>query len=116
MPMGILGAHSGRVAGVQLYKQLGLPSEEVCELRMWKNASVFTSHYLRIGAASAASQKLRGLVHNVSPMGSAEPDQSRTPGSTNNPGGRDWEGEAQSTKHKAFGMQRKLPQSEDNGT
>ena len=96
VPMGIFGAHSTRGAGVQFYKQLGLSSEEVCELGKWKNTSAFTSHYLRIGAASAASQKLRGLVHNVSPMGSAEPDQSRTPGSASNPGGRDWEGEAQS--------------------
>ena len=94
--MGVYGAHSTRGAGVQLYKNLGLSSEQVCELGKWKNTGAFTSHYLRLGAAKAAARTLETLVHNVSPMGSAEPDQSRTPGNTSDLGGRDWEGEAQS--------------------
>jgi hypothetical protein len=96
VPVNIFGAHSTRGAGVQFYKSLGLSSEQVCEIGKWKNASAFTSHYLRVGAASKASTLLRDLVHNVSPMGSAEPDRSRTPGRTPEPGGRDREGEAQS--------------------
>ena len=63
-----------------MYKQLGLSSEEVCEIGKWKNTGAFTTHYLRVGASEKASEKLSSfLVHSVSSGRSAEPDQSRTP-------------------------------------
>ena len=77
VPMGVYGPHSTRGAGVQIYKTLGLSSAQVSELGKWKNTGAFTSHYLRLGAANAAARTLGTLVHNVSPMGSAEPDQSQ---------------------------------------
>ena len=95
VPTKIWGPHSTRGAGVQLYKYLGLNSEEVCEIGKWKNTAAFSSHYLRLDAALKAGEKLSALVHNVSPSRSAEPDQSRTPGNFYDLGGSDWEGEAQ---------------------
>ena len=91
------GPHSTRGAGVQLYKSLGLSSEEVCQLGVWKNVQSFTSHYLRLNAASRAVEALTGLVHNSSLGGSAEPELSRTPGNFGDPGGRDNKGEARKT-------------------
>ena len=98
VPMSVYGAHSTRGAGVSFYKKLGLSSEEVCELGQWKNVQAFSSHYLRIGAASAAQQNfaLPPIVHNVSPESCAEPEGSCTP-RRNNLGGNDPEGEAQSS-------------------
>ena len=46
----VWGAHSTRGAAVLLYKELGLSSEEVCELGKWKNLQAFPIHYLRLGA------------------------------------------------------------------
>ena len=81
IPMDIFGPHSTRGASVKMYKSLGLSSEVVCELGKWKNAGAFTSHYLRLGAASVASEVLSNtLVHNVSSWGSAEPERSPSPG------------------------------------
>jgi hypothetical protein len=89
------GPHSTRGAGVQLYKNLGLNSEEVCEVGKWKNLNAFTAHYSRLGASTKASQKIGHLVHTVSPMYSAESDWSSTPRRTDM-GGMDQEDEAQS--------------------
>ena len=44
--------HSTRGAGVTMLKQLGLSSEEVCEIGKWKNVAAFTSHYLRLEAST----------------------------------------------------------------
>ena len=96
VPMSVWGPHSTRGAGVLMYKQMGLSSEEVCEIGKWKNTSAFSSHYLRLGAPKRAAQELGSLVHTVSSWGSAESDQSRTPGTNLDPGGSDWEDEAQS--------------------
>ena len=75
IPMQIWKAHSTRGAGVAMYKNLGLTSEQVCELGKWKNVQAFSQHYLRIGAHKVASQKiLPFLVHKVSPLRSAKPD------------------------------------------
>ena len=49
--------HSTRGAGVTMLKQLGLSSEEVCEIGKWKNVAAFTSHYLRLGASTKVGQK-----------------------------------------------------------
>ena len=95
LPKGIWGPHSTRGAGVKMYKELGLSSEQVCEIGKWKNTGAFAAHYLRIGAPSCAQERLENMVHNVSLGGSAEPDWSRTPGSPSDPGGSDQEGEAQ---------------------
>ena len=89
------GPHSTRGAGVQLYKKLGLSSEEVCEVGKWKNVNAFTAHYSRLGASTKAGEKINHLVHKVSPMQRAESDWSSTPG-TQNQGGMDQEDEAQS--------------------
>jgi hypothetical protein len=79
-----------------MYKSLGLSSEEVCEIGKWKNVQAFSQHYLRIGAHKVASQKiLPFLVHKVSPLRSAKPDLTCTPGKTLDPGGNVREGEAQ---------------------
>ena len=94
VPVRFWGPHSTRGAGVRMYKDLGLSSEEVCELGKWKNHQAFASHYLRLGAAASAATFLNPVVHNVSPRDCAEPDQSRTPG-MEDLGGSDWEGEAQ---------------------
>ena len=94
--------HSTRGAGVAMYKKLGLSSEEVCKVGKWKNVQAFSTHYLRLGAAAHASEKLRGLVHTVSSWRSAEPDLSRTPGRNYfDQGGRDKEGGAQSQDEPA---------------
>jgi len=64
-----------------MYKNLGLTSEEVCEIGKWKNSQAFSNHYLRVGAPNiAATRLLRKFVHKISPERSAEPDWSRTPG------------------------------------
>ena len=96
VPMSVWGPHSTRGAGVLMYKQMGLSSEEVCEIGKWKNTNAFSSHYLRLGAPTRAARELDLMVHNVSSWGSAEYDQSRTPGTNGDPGGSDWEYEAQS--------------------
>jgi hypothetical protein len=88
------GPHSTRGAGVQLYKKLGLNSEEVCEVGKWKNVNAFTAHYSRLGASNKASQKINHLVHTVSPICSAESDWSSTP-RRKDMGGMDQEDEAQ---------------------
>ena len=66
--------HSTRGAGVTMYKQLVLTSEEVCEIGKWKNVGAFTSHYLRLGATNKVNEKITQIVHNVSPLNSADPD------------------------------------------
>ena len=88
-------AHSTRGTGVVLYKSFGLTTEQVCEIGKWKDVKAFSTHYLRLGAQEVASEKLKELVHNISPYRSAEPEVSRTP--TRNPdgGGRDTKGVAQ---------------------
>ena len=73
------GAHSTRGAGVAMYKNLGLSSEEACQIGQWKNTTAFTSHYLRLNAPEAASFKITNFVHNVSPWSGAQPERSRTP-------------------------------------
>jgi hypothetical protein len=92
----VWGSHSTRGAGVQLYKELGLSSEEVCEIGQWKNVQAFSSHYLRLGADKKASSLIYELVHKISHGDCAEPDMSRTPRKNYFvQGGRDMEGEAQ---------------------
>ena len=78
--------HATRGAGVTMYKNMGLTSEQVCEIGKWKNVSAFSSHYLRLGASNVAASKINELVHNVSPLETAESDLTCTPG-RNNPGG-----------------------------
>ena len=71
--------HSTRGAGVLMYKNLGLTSDEVCEIGKWKNPQAFAAHYLRLGAVKKASQKIQEqLVHNVSPCDWAYPDMACT--------------------------------------
>ena len=101
LPKGVWGAHSTRGAGVTMYKELGLSSEQVCEIGKWKNTGAFTSHYLRLGAPSSAREKIEEMVHSVSLVGSAMSDWSRTPGSPSDPGGSDQEGRAQTTNEPA---------------
>ena len=91
----IWGPHSTRGAGVTMYKELGLSSEEVCEIGKWKNETAFRGHYLRMGAPKRAGKQIATLVHTVSSGGSATPDWSRTPGNGIDPGGSDQEGGAQ---------------------
>ena len=91
------GPHSTRGAGVLMYKKGGLTSEQVCQIGQWKDIKSFTSHYLRLEAAHEAGGAVKRLVHKTSLVGSAEPELSRTPGKETDPGGRDNEGEAQST-------------------
>ena len=93
VPTAVWTAHSTRGASVQFYKNLGLTSEEVCELGQWKHTQAFTQHYLRLGAHRVASQKIKGFVHRVSQGLEAEPEGSPTP-PTKDRGGRDPEGEA----------------------
>ena len=91
-----------------MYKQIGLTSEEVCEIGKWKNTGAFTAHYLRVGATKRAAEKINNLiVHNVSSRRSAEPDWSRSPGTNRDLGRSDQEGEAQSldeTRHFVAGF------------
>ena len=90
-------AHSTRGAGVCMFKNWGLSSEEVCELGQWKNSQAFTNHYLRLGAVQKAKSGLDMMaknVHNTSPRDCAESEWLRTPG-TQDPGGSNQEGEAQ---------------------
>jgi hypothetical protein len=95
IPTSFWGPHSTRGAGVQLYKKLGLSSEEVCEIGKWKNINAFTAHYSRLGASEKASLHIGQLVHKVSPIQSVESDWSSTP-RTQELGGRDQEDETQS--------------------
>jgi len=95
LPPGAWGPHSTRGAGVLMYKQLGLSSEQVCEIGKWKNTGAFSSHYLRLVAPGVAGGRIQEMVHKVSPGEGAEPDWSRTPRSPRgDSGGRDLEGEA----------------------
>ena len=96
IPTSVWAPHSTRGASVSLYKNLGLSSEQVCEIGQWKNFSAFQSHYLRLGAAKAASLSLQSLVHSASPVDQVEPDWSRTP-KKNELGGSDQEGDTQET-------------------
>ena len=85
-----------------MLKRLGLSSEEVCEVGKWKNVAAFTIHYLRLGASSKVEEKLQEMVvHNVSPLRSAEPDLTWTPGKTDT-GGNVKEGEAQNNGETRF--------------
>ena len=94
--------HSTRGAGVAMLKSLGLSSEEVCEIGKWKNVGAFTSHYLRLNAATKVGEKLQEMfVHNVSPLDSAEPELTRTTGK-NDPGGSVREGGAQDNGETRF--------------
>ena len=104
------GPHSTRGAGVFMYKSLGLPSEQVCELGRWKNVEAFSKHYLRIGAASSAGKAL-SQAHNVSPGGSAESDRSQTPRTDRDSGGSDREDGAQSTGEPTHPPGMKRPRS-----
>ena len=61
VPTGSWGPHSTRGAVVQFWKELGLSSEEVCHIGRWKNSEAFAKHYLRVGAHSLASEKVKGL-------------------------------------------------------
>jgi hypothetical protein len=73
----VWGAHSTRGAGVSFYKDLGLSSEQVCEIGKWKNSSAFAQHYLRLGAPKEAGRLIEKFVHKgVSPGPEAEPDRS----------------------------------------
>ena len=94
VPTAVWTAHSTRGASVQFYKNLGLTSEEVCELGQWKNTQAFTQHYLRLGAHRVASQKIKGFVHRVSQGLEAEPEGSPTPPKKDR-GGRGPKGEAE---------------------
>ena len=92
--------HSTRGAGVTMLKKFGMSSEEVCEVGKWKNANAFTSHYLRMGASEKVGHHVQKvinplLVHNVSPLSSAESDLTWTTGK-NDLGGNVREDEAQS--------------------
>ena len=89
--------HSTRGAGVKMYKELGLTSEQVCEIGKWKNPNAFTAHYLRLGAVKSAAQCFISFGQGAqdSPGTWAEPDWSSTPGTTQDTGGIDQEGEAQ---------------------
>ena len=79
-----------------MYKNLGLSSEQVCEIGQWKNSTAFQAHYLRLGARTTAAEEIQRLVHIVSPRSEAEPERSRTPPSNYyEVGGIDLEGEAQ---------------------
>ena len=87
--------HSTRGAGVTMFKRLGMSSEEVCEVGKWKNVNAFNSHYVRLGASDVVGEKIGTMVHNVSPLSSADPDQTWTTG-MQDLGGNVWEGDAQS--------------------
>ena len=79
-----------------MFKKFGLSSETVCELGSWKNTEAFAKHYLRIGAAKAASSVLsQRLVHTVPSWRSDEKGGSSSPGRDTEPGRRDPPCEAQ---------------------
>ena len=88
-----------------MLKQLGLSSEEVCEIGKWKNVAAFTSHYLRLEASTKVGEKLQQMVHRVSPLESAEPDLTWTTGKTDL-GGNVREGEAQNNGETRFPCRR----------
>ena len=94
VPTGFSGPHSTGGAGVQFWKELGLSSEEVCHIGQWKNSEAFAKHYLRVGAHSLASEKVKGFVHRVSQGLEAELEGSPTP-QTEERGGCDPDSEAQ---------------------
>ena len=95
--------HSTRGAGVALFKDLGLSSEQVCELGAWKNPATFGQYYLRLNAAKNLDSFVQKLnveklnVHSVSPGFCAELDQTRTPRTNRDLGGSVWESDAQGT-------------------
>ena len=105
VPVDFWGPHSTRGAGVLFYKKLGMTSEEVCEIGKWKNVGAFSAHYLRLGAAQRAGERLSALVHTVSPGQSAEPDRSRSPETEWETGRSDREGEAQRPGEPAHPLQ-----------
>ena len=81
-----------------MFKELGLSSEQVCEIGAWKNSSTFGQYYLRLNAAKHLNHFVEKLsVHNVSPGFCAELDQTRTPRTNRDLGGSVWESEAQKT-------------------
>jgi hypothetical protein len=81
IPTTVFGAHSTRGAAVKMYKSLGLSSEMVCELGVWKKFEAFSKHYLRLGAALSAEKILsQELVHRVPSWESAEQGGSSSPG------------------------------------
>ena len=45
-----------------MMKDLGMYSEEVCEIGKWKNVGAFTSHYLRLNASKTLGSKISDLV------------------------------------------------------
>ena len=94
IPMYMWGAHCKRGAAVQFYKNLGLSSEQVCEIGQWKNMQAFKQHYLRIGSHEVGSSSVQAFVHNVSHCTAAEPERSHTPPREPEGGGSDLEGEA----------------------
>jgi hypothetical protein len=95
VPVHSWGPHSTRGAGVLMYKNLGLTSEEVCEIGKWKNSQAFSNHYLRLGAATRAAQEIERRVHTVSSGQRAEPEGSHSPPRPSEEGRSDPEGEAQ---------------------
>ena len=95
VPMDVFGPHSTRGAAVKMFKKFGLSSDHVAQLGRWKNLETFSKHYLRLGAAQVAAEKLGGFVHKVSQGNCAEPEWSRTPGTEQGPGGCDHKGGAQ---------------------
>ena len=82
--------------GVGLFKELGLSSEQVCEIGAWKNSSTFHQHYLRLNSAKCLNQFVEKLsAHNVSPGSWGELDQTRTPRTMRDLGGSVWESDTQ---------------------
>ena len=85
--------HSTRGAGVSMFKNLGLTSEQVCELGAWKNSATFGQFYLRLNVAQNLHSFVEKLnVHKVSPRNCAELDQTRTPETERDSGGSVWQG------------------------
>ena len=71
------GAHSTRGAAVAMYKRLGFTNEQVCEIGKWQNTQAFSQHYLRIGAAQEAKEKITHTLLHTVPLGEcAEPEWS----------------------------------------
>jgi hypothetical protein len=88
--------HSTRGAGVGMFKELGLSSDQVCEIGAWKNSSTFGQYYLRMNSAKNLHHFVEKLqVHNVSPGSCGELDQTRTPRTTGDLGGSVWESDTQ---------------------
>ena len=90
--------HNTRGAGVSMFKELGLSSEQVCEIGAWKSSATFGQYYLRLNAAKNLNRFVEKLqVHTVSPGDCAELDQTRTPRTNRDLGGSVWESQAQDT-------------------